>query len=303
MNLSYIINEITKNWRNKQWWNNRIIYHLVGGYYRRLMKNKGTHVMNEDWDNLIVLDACRYDTFVEVSGVKTKYRISRGSNTPEFLEENFAEREFLDTIIVTANPHVDLRVKSSFYKVISVWKHEWDNKLNTVLPEKLLEYSLRTGEEYPDKRLIVWFLQPHFPFIEDPQLFPHGYKEGYNHAIIGKIPDPVTDPWREAARGNLDINRIWKSYKRNLEIVIPYAFELANKLNGKTVVTSDHGNAFKRLIFPIPIRVAGHLRGIHIPELVKVPWLVFDDGKRKEIKTADEKEKLKDQIKKLKGKA
>ena len=34
--------------------------------------------------------------------------------------------------------------------------------------------------------------------------------------------------------------------------------------------------------------------------LVKVPWLVIDKGERKKVKAADEKEKLKDNIRRLK---
>ncbi len=45
-------------------------------------------VFREDWDNLIVLDACRHDLYEEVNG-ETDHRITLGSRTMEFLEKNF----------------------------------------------------------------------------------------------------------------------------------------------------------------------------------------------------------------------
>ena len=47
--------------------------------------------MKEDWDNLIVLDACRYDMFKEINTIKGNLErgISRGSATSQFLIENF----------------------------------------------------------------------------------------------------------------------------------------------------------------------------------------------------------------------
>ena len=85
--IKHIYSEVKKNWRDKNWWKGRVVYYLVGGYYRKLAPNKGTFVMNEDWDNLIILDACRYDLFNAVAGINSDYIISRGSDTAEFLRE------------------------------------------------------------------------------------------------------------------------------------------------------------------------------------------------------------------------
>jgi hypothetical protein len=280
--LKYIYSRIRENGKNTYWW-------------------KGIYVMEEDWDNLILLDACRYDTFKEVTGTDTDFRISRGSSTSEFLKENFAGRKFNDTVIVAANPHVDRIVKNSFYKVISVWKQGWNDRLNTVLPQIMLEYAIKAEKEYPNKRLIVWFMQPHYPYIENPELCSYGYKRAREIAETNKAKSPLVTPWSEADKGKLEIEEVWNAYKRNLEIVISYVFELAEKLRGKTVITSDHGNAFRRLCFPIPIRIVGHPSKIHIPELVKVPWLVLESKERKEIRKESEEKIIKNKVKKLKG--
>ena len=67
-------------------------------------------ILDEDWDNLIILDACRYDFFKEeiekrqIDGYLKKV-ISRGSHTLNFLKENFTEDYYNDIVYITANPH------------------------------------------------------------------------------------------------------------------------------------------------------------------------------------------------------
>lgn len=301
--IGYIYKVLKKNWKDKFFWKSLFIYYVVANYYK-LKRNEGVHVMNEDWDNLIILDCCRYDLFKEVTGINCDYRISRGSSTPEFLLENFSGRKFNDTIYITANPQVDKYVKDSFFKVVSVWKTDWDLELNTVLPERVVKRAIEVEEKYPDKRLIIHFLQPHIPFIKDPKLNKLGYgdkstfhviKKG-DQSKIGKIP---CNPWKEVGRGNIDLKTVYNAYKRNLEAVIPHAFKLAKKLTGKTVITSDHGQALNEWVFPFPIKVLDHPSYVHIPALIKVPWLIIEGKERKKIREADEKQKLKEQIRKL----
>ena len=47
---------------------------------------------------------------------------------------------------------------------------------------------------------------------------------------------------------------------------------LIESLDGKTVVTSDHGNLFGRRLWPIPLQKYGHPPGLRFPELIEVPW-------------------------------
>ncbi|CQR52106.1 MULTISPECIES: hypothetical protein [Haloferax] len=54
-------------------------------------------------------------------------------------------------------------------------------------------------------------------------------------------------------------------------------------LLGRTVVTSDHGNMIGDRAAPVPIREWGHPPGIYTKELVTIPWLVHDNGERREI--------------------
>lgn len=293
----YIYNEIKKNWSDTYWLKDRAIAHF-GSYYRKLMPNNGAFIMDDDWDNLIILDACRYDLFREVTGVNSDFRVSRGSCTTEFLKENFANHKFDDTVYVTANPLVDMLCRNSFYKIIPVWKKCWNEKTGTVFPDKVVDYALKAEKRYSDKRLIIHFLQPHFPYIMDPEVNCHDNK--HFEGIYENPLSQVATPWREVQKGNMSLERIYKAYRRNLEFVIPYAFNLAKNLSGKGVITSDHGEAFNEWAFPFPFRVLEHPPFTHIPALVKVPWLVFEDEERKKVSRGERKLNLKEQIRMLK---
>jgi len=210
--------QIWKNWRDVYWWKFNIIQ-----LYFRIKGNKGIRVMYESWDNLIILDACRYDFFKEVVDRNEDYRISCGSSTPEFLIKNFANTKFYDTVYITANPYVDRLVKNSFYRVISVWKTGWDDKLNTVMPETVVKYAIDAEKKYPDKRLIIHFMQPHIPFIKDPEFTNYNLYKRFKVIEKGTHIPPIETPWTRAFKGELEISEVWKAYKRNLEVVVPYA--------------------------------------------------------------------------------
>ena len=301
--LDEIFSLIKENWKDRYWWEDVIRDKIVSKYFRYIKGNKGVYIMDEDWDNLIILDACRYDVFVEVYGKKVDYRISRGSHTVEFLKENFSNRKFMDTIYITANPQVNLHASNSFYKIIPVWKYEWNEEINTVLPQSVFRYAIKAENNYPHKRLIIHFMQPHQPFLEHPKLSRYGFKDARMLAEGKKANFIPVNPWLEARKGKIRFDIVWKAYKRNLEIVLPYALKLAKTLKGKTVITSDHGEAFTRLKFPLPVFVAEHQPYIYIEELIKVPWLEIYNGKRKTIHSSEgekEKERIREKIKKLK---
>lgn len=56
----------------------------------RARYGEGTNVMSEDWDTLILLDACRYDMFADDASLdgRLESRISRGFTSEEFLDQN-----------------------------------------------------------------------------------------------------------------------------------------------------------------------------------------------------------------------
>ena len=62
----------------------------------------GIKIMEEKWDYLIVLDACRYDYFKEYNNILEGHlekKLSCASCTYEWLEKNFSGKYFSDTVV------------------------------------------------------------------------------------------------------------------------------------------------------------------------------------------------------------
>jgi len=74
---------------------------------------------------------------------------------------------------------------------------------------------------------------------------------------------------------------IWDAYNENLHVVLSHIENLLEELEGKTIVTSDHGNMIGERGDPVPIREYGHPRWTYTEELVTVPWLIHETGTRK----------------------
>jgi len=253
-------------------------------YYTRLdsrdYNTGGENFIERDWDNLVILDGCRYDTFEEESTLPGELSavISRGSMTVEFLEGNITDESMLDTVYITGNGqfyHNSEDLSASFYEVENVWSDSrfWNEENHTVLPETMAERGLEAAEQYPNKRLIVHFIQPHYPFVD-------------SEIEIDDAFDPETPGfWMRLLRGKVDVDEddVREAYQNNLRLALPHVETLLTELPGKTVVTSDHGNMLGEKASPIPVRDWGHPRGIYTEELVKVPWLEYQNGARKEI--------------------
>jgi hypothetical protein len=215
-------------------------------------------------------------------------RISRGSSTVEFLRGNFDGGEFLDTVYVTANPqlyrHRD-EIDVEFYDVIDVWREEgWDEEHRTVLPETMTRFAKQAIDDYPNKRLIFHYIQPHYPFLGSSDEFDKGHLSETN-------PDKE-NVWGQLITGEASVEpeEVVELYYDNLERTLPHIEELLDYAERKTVVTADHGNMLGERARPIPIREWGHPRGIYTEELVKVPWLVRSVSDRPEV-VAEEPER------------
>jgi hypothetical protein len=56
---------------------------------------KGVDILKTDWDNLVILDACRFDTFQEFAAdlpEELETRQSKASATDQFLRQNFSDQ-------------------------------------------------------------------------------------------------------------------------------------------------------------------------------------------------------------------
>ena len=241
-------------------------------------------MMEEDWDNLIVLDACRFDMLDNRDPFDDTVlsRLSPGSESWEFMEASFYGRALHDTVYVTANPHTSKLPADTFHAVINLLDQHWDDEFHTVLPNAVVEQTQKVLDRYPDKRLITHFMQPHFPFIgEMGQTLDY---KGISAANNAENQDQRPHPWFTLMHDCTgDREQIIEAYMENLDVVLPYVEKLLNSLSGKTVVTADHGNLLGEWVFPIPVRVYGHPRGLHKRELIEVPWVEIGSAERRSI--------------------
>ncbi len=272
--MNYTVDDLVTGLRNPR----KIVLEANRLYHRQFRDETGIKVMEQDWDNLLILDACRYDLFKNLNTINGALRavISGGSSTSGFLQYNFTSDYFSDTVYISANPQTRRhRVEDRFYNSIRLWEEQWNDKLHTVLPKDVTDRTLKIAERYPNKRLIVHYIQPHYPFIgETGKQIQHRSIRG--DGVIEQDRE-LASVWDQLETGAITKEKVWEAYKENFTILLPEVRRAVNELNGKTVVTSDHGNSFGEF------GVYGHPGGIFLESLVKVPWLVVDDGDRREI--------------------
>lgn len=260
----------------------RINYH----FGRTIMPyiRKPVSVFEEEWDNLVILDGCRYDLISEeqFQDGNVNFRWSGGADSEEFLEYNVEGRTLENVVWVTANPFV-ADYTDSIFKVVNLWDSHWDEELETVPPDVVAEETREIAQEYPQKRLIVHFMQPHYPFLNEKRNQLPDYRTFTGHGRI--VKDKRDSIWELLERGDVNKREVFEAYRENFELVLPIALDLIKDLNGRSVLTSDHGNAFGERAFPIPLRVYGHKKGYRMRCLIRVPWIKFG-GEPKQIESA-----------------
>jgi len=272
--LSYVVEELRKNWSDRMWWRHRIGNRVNGAFNLNVHPGRGgsTYVSDAEWDLLIVLDGCRADLFEEVVDTDRfdSYRRvkSPGSKTPEWAVQNFGDGTHADTVYIASNGQVSNALDPTFHRMIEVWQTTED----VPYPEDITRAAKAAHRDYPDKRIIAHYLQPHRPFIVSEDRFSEGFTD---------------NPWQALAVGDVDRDTVWDLYRRNLEVVVDDAFELAESIPGRVVVTSDHGNLVGERTWPVPIKMYGHPGGIRHPGLIDVPWGVIESDERPTITASD----------------
>lgn len=278
-NMAGAIKRVLRNWKNTSFWR----YGLIVRLSKLLYNNKdGFDVNSEDWDYLIILDACRYDIFAEEAGRRNlqgnlEHRISKGSMTSEFLTENFGNRNFDNIVYITSNPFINILLKNRFYKIVPVWEFGWDSELNTVRPEQVYNCALDEIPKHAGKKFIIHFMQPHHPFLTLKIPKTTGIKLFRESVVNNAELQPDIGPWGSVLRHDISAEQVIEAYKENLRIAMDYVEKLIPNLHGKIVITSDHGEGFGEPLHRFfPIKVYGHPQKVRIEPLIKVPWFVID---------------------------
>jgi len=273
----------------------------------------GFSIFDEDWDNLIILDACRYDTFDQLASIPgtTDSKISRASATSEFVRSNFSEKKNNDVVYITVNSwYTTLRheINCEVHELVDIQyglgdDTAVDSHFEITRPEAVTKKAHEVNKKFPNKRLLIHYLQPHHPFIGEfgRELFRH------KSSSLPEVLEECDHQWTR--------EDVVRAYEENLEIVLKEVKELLPALQGLTAITADHGEllgeAYEMTVGSRTIASTGpeygHPPGYYHPKLVTVPWHEYRNGKRKSIvseKSCDrtqyrDKEKLEQQLAKL----
>lgn len=189
--------------------------------------------------------------------------------------------------------------------VIDLWDEEWDDAIGSVTPEAVNQEFFERRNNLAGRRNVIHYMQPHAPFLgrgksrinkhlqkSFSQLKKDGKKSGfmpgkfseYMPDLIGKLEDTETamklgllssldrSSLLEVLTGDTE-EKLMEYYEENMRMVMDSASKLVKELDGKVIITSDHGEAFGEQ------GVWEHHVETHIPVLVEVPWLEVEKVK------------------------
>jgi len=244
----------------------------VGTAYLRALQavgkrlDYGTPVLDREWDVLVVLDACRADLLRSVApdvdwlgSVETVRSV--GSSSSEWLENTFPDHpETARTTMVTGNTWTDRYLDpAAFAALDEVWKYAWDETRRTVPAAAVTDRAVAAARERDPDRLVVHYMQPHHPFVPDPLDGDGGLARTGDHSN-------AANPWVMLRRGEVSTDRVWAAYEANLRHVLTEVADLVENVDGRVVLTADHGNCFGEW------GLYGHPMNTPVPALLAVPW-------------------------------
>lgn len=246
---------------------------FIVGYRRRTnwLQKRSTHIFEKDWDVLCILDACRLDLMEDVApeydfldNIDSIYSV--GATSPMWLENTFgpmSDQTLAKTAYVTGNPwsgrlNIGLDSLGIFDEY---WRTTWDDEVGYQPPRPLTDRAINVWRQRDDiSRLIVHYMQPHVPFVNNPDLTR---EMGVTEKTPGEKPI-----WNKVRDDEADRDRVWAAYKENLRFVLNDIALFRQNIDAETfVVSSDHGNAMGEL------GQAGHEYGTLVQSVCEVPWV------------------------------
>lgn len=192
---------------------------------------------------LIIFDGQRHDLFKEMYPDYFRGKLSEVWNGGVTWTLPWFVRHFqgkFDCTLYSANPafsggtgylskwFTTTYIPREHFKRIIPWQEiGFDYSTGTAYPKKINQVVLAK----PDDKMIVHYIQPHVPYVGKP---PLPWTKG---------GDLVNKTKSRLASGALTIKRLRKAYMGNMRLAFNGAVELEKKLEGKIVITSDHGDA------------------------------------------------------------
>lgn len=254
----------------------------------------GTNVYDraDEWDLLIVLDACRVDALRHVAPefdflphpAEIGSMWSLGSASTEWLCKTFTTdhaHRIARTAYLSANPYVtrtfdegvyappkaapfgfvrrNLVDADDFALLYRLYESEVDPRYNMVLPEDTTNATIAAGRDdaIDADRYIAHYMQPHTPYYtaaraEERDLMP--VEKG---------------PWSALRRGEISFEEVWGMYLETLRDALQSVDRLLSNFDAeKVVITADHGEMLGTW------GIGSHPTGCPHPEVKRVPWAV-----------------------------
>lgn len=270
-------------------------------------------VMSEDWDNLIILDSLRMDYFEKLcefdGDMDSIY--SRGSNSREFVMNNFQNNKHHDTVVVTSNSHYhkDLdKTDDTFHYIESYYSMkdskdipEDSVKSRDIRTEEQVDLTIELSNRFPNKRLITHIMPPHVPYFcdeavalrkqiyeKDDIAFYFEHREEYEKR---KNSDEyewwsyAVDLHHACRLGLIDGDDMPQYYKKDLKQTLKRIKPLIDELDGKTVITGDHGEFLGERLPPFLLKEWTHPESVYSNVVREVPWFVLPYENRRKITT------------------
>lgn len=232
---------------------------------------EGDDIFAKEWDNLIILDACRFDEFRDACDWEGRLdrHTSRGCHSEEFVRGNFTGRTLHDVVYVSSNAWFEKlkgMIDSEVHRFILANRDAFDGV--TTHPRTMTDLAKAVNRDYPDKRLIVHYLQPHSPYFT---------MDGEERFRL-----PAVERLHQIEERDFGRREIIQAYRENLQLVLSEVDRLLPELSGKTVITADHGELLGERVWPLPFRKYDHPKGLHVDQLLEVPWFELEPDGRKE---------------------
>lgn len=232
----------------------------------------------DDWDILVILDACRVDLAQEtLTGHDVRSTWSPASTSIDWIRRHFHEEyreDWQDAAYVTANPFsdhntphaqsADLREKDLGYLDLVYERGFGDvDGIKTTPPETVTDAAIHAWRNEDVDRMIVHYMQPHQPFRSRPE-----WESVYSNLenLAGEVNEGGPDIWHRHRHGEFNRSELWQAYKDNLEWAWNDVHErLLSNVDGDVLVTSDHGNGLGEW------GAWSHPPGSIVPEVRRVP--------------------------------
>jgi membrane-anchored protein YejM (alkaline phosphatase superfamily) len=204
---------------------------------------------------------------------KFESRISTASTTEEWIRANFEHEVHSDTVYISDNPwygRLFEKLESDLHHY-QIGNRDAFNGAVTH-PKTMTDLAIEQAKEFENKRVIIHYLQPHDPwFTEDgEELF----------AL------PNTSPLMLKRNGYSE-DDMKQAYESSLKLVLNQVERLLEQLDGKTIITADHGELLNDRMTPIPLKRYEHPEGVYTESLTKVPWFIPEFNERKNTVDGD----------------